>query len=123
MTIYPISVVQRLNFNPKLLPNILSFAYPAVFDNSMIHPLPNNEQVDIMCHHSVGNKNMRSGKNHMTALLLFTNYAHKKCTIFTCTLYMYMNCYFSDSRCQTDHNSSKYSNFIRVNLRILFCLC
>ena len=28
----------------------------------MIKPMPNNEPVDILCHHSVGNKNMKSGK-------------------------------------------------------------
>ena len=28
----------------------------------MIKQLPNNEQVDILCHHSVANKNMKSGK-------------------------------------------------------------
>ena len=28
----------------------------------MIKQLPNHEQVDILCHHSVANKNMKSSK-------------------------------------------------------------
>ena len=46
------------------LPLFFSFSYPAIFNTAMIHPLPNNEPYDIMCHHSVGNRDMRSGKNH-----------------------------------------------------------
>ena len=42
---------------------VFRFKYPNRFNPSMIKPMPNNEPVDILCHHSVGNKNMKSGKS------------------------------------------------------------
>ena len=38
------------------------FYYPSPFEKFMIKELPNNEPVDILCHHSVSNKNMKSDK-------------------------------------------------------------
>merc|ERR1711990_1092145 len=36
------------------------FSYPSPLRTYMIKELPNNEPVDILCHHSVSNKNMKS---------------------------------------------------------------
>ena len=46
----------------RILQNDFRFEYPNRFNPSIIKPMPNNEPVDILCHNSVGNKNMKSGK-------------------------------------------------------------
>ena len=52
--------------NELLLTIDLRFSYPSPLKPYMIKQLPNNEPVDILCHHSVSNKDMKSGKVDQT---------------------------------------------------------
>ena len=57
------AMILQQSFGPiSELMSHLRFSYPYPLRTYMIKQLPNNEPVDILCHHSVANKNMKSGK-------------------------------------------------------------